>query len=285
MAYSPDPTILDQIGAVCLSAFDAPGKVAPIHLMERVWSEVEFPMHCPEHHFLTAAVMLTSCEKAAGDGRDILESRLVIAGERAANVLGGFCGWYGACGAAVGCGIFLSAFMDASPHSEEGWADANLITGKCLIEIAALGGPRCCKRTCYTAVLTASDFAREQLRIPLPVEREAICTRHEKNEECLGARCPHYPVREVRLPRFVKKSCCDGKMDLTYKSPLIRWKVAAGDTVDAGDVLCEGEADKSAFPVIAPCAGRIARLLQKDGEKCAFTSPLCEIARGLSFQS
>lgn len=280
MAFEADPSILKDIEAVCLSAYDAPEPIAPVELMERVWCEVPFPMHCPEHHFLTAAVMLAACEKLAGDTREILSARLETARERARNVLGGYCGWYGACGAAIGCGIFLSVFMDANPHSEEGWADANEMTGRCLLEIAALGGPRCCKRTCYSAVLTASDFMRTQLHIGLPIERDAICSRHEKNEECLGARCPFYPVREARLPRFVKKSCCDGKMDLTYKKPIVRWKAAVGDVVEAGEAICEGEADKEVFPVTAPCAGRIVRLCVPDGEKCAFTAPLCEIARG-----
>ncbi|VUT25840.1 MAG: hypothetical protein MOIL_01256 [Candidatus Methanolliviera sp. GoM_oil] len=56
--------------------------------------------------------------------------------------LGGFCGYHGDCGAAVGTGIFISLITDATPLSKHEWKLSNLMTAKSLLSIANHGGPR-----------------------------------------------------------------------------------------------------------------------------------------------
>jgi len=48
--------------------------------------------------------------------------------KRAEKVLGGFCGLYGGCTAAVGTGIFVSLVTNATPLSEGEWKLTNLTT-------------------------------------------------------------------------------------------------------------------------------------------------------------
>ena len=72
---------------------------------------------------------------------------------RARNVLPAFCGLYGACGAAVGCGIFMSVYTGTTPLSKDTWSLCNYATAGALSEMAKLGGPRCCKRNTFAALL------------------------------------------------------------------------------------------------------------------------------------
>ena len=51
------------------------------------------------------------------------------------------------------------------------------------------GGPRCCKRDSWLAVLAAVDFAREHLGVEM--ERSVpICSYSARNSQCIGKRCP-----------------------------------------------------------------------------------------------
>ena len=52
---------------------------------------------------------------------ELKEKKIEDARKRAVNVLGGFCGFYGACGAAVGTGIFISVITEANPLSRDEW--------------------------------------------------------------------------------------------------------------------------------------------------------------------
>jgi pyruvate dehydrogenase E2 component (dihydrolipoamide acetyltransferase) len=47
---------------------------------------------------------------------------------------------------------------------------------------------------------------------------------------------------------------------------LVSWKKHEGDTVAEGETLCEVETDKATFEVPAPQAGRVLRLLAKEGD-------------------
>lgn len=149
-------------------------------------------MHCPEHHYLIPAVLLTTYHRLKNHAESILIKDLETAAVRSRNVLPGFCGWYGVCGAAVGSGIFLSVFTDTNPHSVETWGLANRITSECLGEIAGLGGPRCCKRVCYITVATAVRFMKENMKLNTGDVSPIICGFHVRNEDCKGDLCPFH---------------------------------------------------------------------------------------------
>jgi hypothetical protein len=106
--------------------------------------------------------------------------------------LGGFCGFYGACGAGVGTGIFLSLILKTTPLSGLEWQLCNQITSDSLRVIAESGGPRCCKRDSFLALQTAVVFLKEKLDIILPMREVIQCEFSDKNKECLKTACTYY---------------------------------------------------------------------------------------------
>lgn len=151
------------------------------------------PMHCPPHHYMIPAVLLTACAAKEGKTEEELVKMLGEAQKRAKKVLGGFCGYYGSCGAGVGVGIFLSVYTNTSPLSTETWQWVNEATGRSLIHIASVEGPRCCKRNGFLAFEEAVKIIRERLGIELSKPEEIRCHYFENNKECKKEKCPYYP--------------------------------------------------------------------------------------------
>ena len=149
----------------------------------------EVKMHGPEHHFLVPAALLGAGLRGDPERRRAL---LAMARERAAAVPGGFCGLQGACGAAIGVGIFVSVLTGAPPLSRAEWRLANRATARALGVIAAHGGPRCCKRNTYLAIRTTAELACAELGLKLSVEESVRCEHAARNAECLHDECPFY---------------------------------------------------------------------------------------------
>ncbi len=166
----------------------------PIELAVSLMKSPKVAMHGPEHHFLVPAVLLSSYYNFKNDST-VKEEKIKIAQKRAVNVLGGFCGYYGDCGAAVGTGIFISVITGANPLSRDEWKLSNLMTAKSLFSLADIGGPRCCKRTSFLSIIEASDFLREHFGITLPVNKSIKCEFNSLNKECIKDRCPFYDRR------------------------------------------------------------------------------------------
>jgi hypothetical protein len=166
----------------------------PGFLLHEILKSSSIKMHGPEHHFLVPAVLLTACYTQT-NRKELIASKLKLARQRAQHVLGGFCGFYGSCGAGVGNGIFLSIFLDNTPLKTEEWKLSNLITAKTLEEIAQKGGPRCCKRDTFIAIEIAVNFIAEHLSIELE-NRTISCKFSSLNKECKAASCDYYsPVK------------------------------------------------------------------------------------------
>ncbi|WP_373213054.1 DUF5714 domain-containing protein [Ruminococcus sp. 5_1_39BFAA] len=151
------------------------------------------PMHCPQHHFLFPAVLLTACAREDGQSEEKLSKMLNEAEKRAKKVLGGFCGYYGNCGAGVGVGIFLSVYTETSPLSDKSWQWVNEATGRSLIHIASVEGPRCCKRNGFLAFEEAVEIIQERLGIELKKPEKITCHYFSDNKECKKEKCPYYP--------------------------------------------------------------------------------------------
>ncbi len=165
---------------------------APIATAVTLVKDQRIKMHGPEHHFLVPAVLISSYCNAAGRSREEKTRMLSSARARAADVKGGFCGTHGSCGAAVGTGIFVSIVTGATPLSRSEWRLSNLMTSESLRAIAEKGGPRCCKRDSFLAILTARDFLARELSLDLPDEEPVMCDFHGLNRECLKEGCPFY---------------------------------------------------------------------------------------------
>lgn len=180
--------IVDIIEHFCLrTSLDNPMEIA-IEIMDKPY----FNMHGPEHHFLIPAVLLTSYYHKTGEINK-LKPKLKVAKTRAKDVKGGFCGFYGSCGAAVGTGIFMSIVTEASPLTTESWQDSNMMTANSLREIAKLGGPRCCKRALFTSIREAAKYVDDRFAIKMYdyEDYNPKCTYKSKNKECIGSKCPY----------------------------------------------------------------------------------------------
>lgn len=64
-------------------------------------------------------------------------------------------------------------------------------TSRALGKIGEVGGPRCCKRDSYLAIIEAARFTKEQLGISMETEN-IVCSRSSMNSQCIKSRCPFY---------------------------------------------------------------------------------------------
>lgn len=182
-----------KVSAACLAEFEGAESCEPFALLKQLLHLEGLPMHCPVHHHILPAVLLTVVRKAQAHPVEVLERDLAEAEKRARNILPGFCGFYGACGAAVGLGVFFSVITDATPYSAgKPWAWANQATGKTLLDISEMGGPRCCKRTSYTALQSVLPLIAETINIQFTIPDEIVCDQDGDNHECLRKACPYY---------------------------------------------------------------------------------------------
>jgi Family of unknown function (DUF5714) len=167
----------------------------PLRLAASLMNNPAVKMHGPEHHFLVPAVLLTAY--CAVQGLAGKAERLATARQRAGDVKGGFCGFHGTCGAAMGAGIACSILTGATPLAKDEWKLANLMTAACLTAIGEAGGPRCCKRDTYLALLVGSEFLNRHLDANLPAVSQPVCSFMANNRECLGSGCRFFPTGEA----------------------------------------------------------------------------------------
>lgn len=148
-------------------------------------------MHGPEHHFLVPAVLIASYynvkQEFRAKTRELKKARI-----RAEQVPGGFCGFQGCCGAGVGTGIFLSLITQTTPYSGKNWGTVNDMTSKALSSISKFGGPRCCKRTTFLALLETVNYLNTNFNVQIPMKKEILCDFTKMNDECLKEACPFY---------------------------------------------------------------------------------------------
>ncbi|MGL5716310.1 MAG: DUF5714 domain-containing protein [Paraclostridium sp.] len=162
--------------------------INPLKMAVDLMNHPSIKMHGPEHHYLVPAVLSTAfVNKTATKYK--LEKILTEGQKRSKNVLGGFCGFYGACGAGVGCGIYASLIQESGPMNKEEWGLCNLMTSKALENISKFGGPRCCKRDTFAAIETAVDFTKYHLGVELERSENLKCKFNKLNKECLTTKC------------------------------------------------------------------------------------------------
>jgi len=163
----------------------------PVALATALMRHPAVKMHGPEHHLLVPAALLATW--AGATGAPDRPRLLAEARRRSDTVVGGSCGFHGACGSGVGVGIFVSLASGATPRSGPSWGQANRATGRALQVIGDVGGPRCCKRTTWLALLSGIRFAREELGVKL-AGTGPRCEFHGRNDDCLETGCPFYPA-------------------------------------------------------------------------------------------
>ena len=182
---------LDALLSVCLKETSKD----PVEIIEKLMAQPFCHMHGPEHHTMVGAALLTAYRNAGGDVD--LESALPAMMQRGRQIPGGVCGFWGACGAGISSGIFVSIITGATPLATETWGLSNKMTSKSLAAIGEVGGPRCCKRDSYLAILSAVDFVKEHFGVEMETHK-VVCSRCGQNNQCIGARCPFNPAFQIR---------------------------------------------------------------------------------------
>lgn len=164
----------------------------PIEILQNMMALPFCHMHGPEHHVMVGAALLTAFRNAGGQVD--LPSALREMYQRGKAVPGGACGFWGACGAGISTGQFLSIVTKSTPLATTAWGLSNQMTSQALSSIGAVGGPRCCKRDSYLAVLAAVAFVREHLQVNMTAEKP-VCKDSSRNNQCLRQGCPFYGGR------------------------------------------------------------------------------------------
>lgn len=161
----------------------------PLEIIDKMMSMSFCHMHGPEHHIMVGASLLTAYKNAGG--RLDLKKALDEMFRRGKAVPGGACGFWGACGAGISTGMFISIVTGATPLAEKSWGLSNQMTALALSRIGQICGPRCCKRDSYIAILSAVEFTNKKLGVKME-SRKITCKRFLKNNRCIKSRCPFY---------------------------------------------------------------------------------------------
>lgn len=159
----------------------------PVEIIEKMMAMPFCHMHGPEHHVMVGAALLTAYQNAGGDIE--LAAALTEMLNRGKSVPGGACGFWGACGAGISSGMFVSIISKSTPLAREPFALSHQMTAKSLGAIGEIGGPRCCKRDSYLSILSAIDFVKENFGVEM-VRQKIVCTHSAQNNQCIGKRCP-----------------------------------------------------------------------------------------------
>ncbi len=174
---------LDSILSLCLASESKD----PVRIIQDMMMLPFCHMHGPEHHVMVGAALLTAYKNAGGELE--LEKALVEMMNRGRSVPGGACGFWGACGAGISSGMFVSIVSASTPLSVEPFALSHQMTARSLSAIGEIGGPRCCKRDSYLSILATIDFAAEHFGVQME-KPEIICSFSAQNNQCIGKRCP-----------------------------------------------------------------------------------------------
>ena len=159
----------------------------PAVILEKMMAMPFCHMHGPEHHIMVGMALLTAYRNSGGNIE--LKSALVEMNSRGQSVPGGACGFWGACGAGISTGMFVSIITGSTPLGGENFGLSHKMTASALAAIGDVGGPRCCKRDSYLSILRAVDFVEKNLGIRM--ERPKIrCSYSSRNNQCLGKKCP-----------------------------------------------------------------------------------------------
>ncbi len=176
---------MDRILGLCLEETSK----NPIEILEKMMSMDFCHMHGPEHHVMVGSALLTAFKNAGGDVD--LPSALSEMLVRGKQVPGGACGFWGACGAGISTGMYISIVTKSTPLAKEAWGLSNRMTSCALDAIGRNGGPRCCKRDSFLAITQAVKFTAETLGVEMEID-EIVCSYSNRNNQCIKDICPFY---------------------------------------------------------------------------------------------
>jgi len=182
---------LSIIRHICVQS----GETDMLRLFEQLRRHPAIPMHGPEYHAMIPGIILCCYRNMGGDITD----EVILSGiTRGSTVAGGFCGFMGICGAAVGAGVAFSLILQANPVKAKERHSVQSITQQILKEIADLTAARCCQRDGYIALKKAAELSKEVISVALKADYSLVCRQRYKNKECPGKICPLFARDETK---------------------------------------------------------------------------------------
>jgi len=183
---------VDAIVSICLECSAS----NPVEILEKMMDNPYVQPHGPEHHVIPGAALMTAYCNSAKHLNIPLEEVLKELIVRGKVIPGGSCGFLGICGAAASAGAFYSIITQTTPMSCGSWKDCAMLMSKLTGSIAESGGPRCCKRTAYTAVRETAEYVAETSGIKMDIPEQIICKYSHMNNECIGRECPFFAGKQ-----------------------------------------------------------------------------------------
>lgn len=180
---------IDSIISICLNETSK----NPVEIIDKLMSQQFCHMHGPEHHVMVGSSLLTAYKNAGGNID--LSAALIEMINRGKSVPGGACGFWGACGAGISSGMFISIISKSTPLANEPFALSHQMTSAALGKIGEIGGPRCCKRDSFLSIVAAVDFADKHFGIKME-KPKIICHYSSENNQCIGKRCPFFKANQ-----------------------------------------------------------------------------------------
>jgi len=162
----------------------------PFSIADLIMEHPKFKMYGPEHHVLVPAVILTALKNnqvKKPNGEEIIFSDIKEAINRASKIPGGWCGFYGSCGAGMGSGIAISIFTSANPSRDIPRTLANKMTSRSLKSIAD-NLEHCCKRSVRIAIMEFIRFLDNEFSIKLEY-KPYKCPFSNRNDKCEKKKC------------------------------------------------------------------------------------------------
>jgi hypothetical protein len=162
----------------------------PFLIADKIMKHPNFKTYGPEHHALTPAVIITALKNnniKKPDGTKITFSDIQEGINRGSKIPGGYCGFYGSCGAGMGAGVAISIFTNANPSTDIPRSLANKMTSRALLKIAD-DLEHCCKRSVRISICETLDFLREEFNIDLKYSPNR-CQFSNLNEKCERENC------------------------------------------------------------------------------------------------
>jgi len=162
----------------------------PFEMADKIMKHPRFKMYGPEHHVLVPAVIIAALKnnginKPNGEKVTLFDIKEAI--RRASKIPGGWCGFYGSCGAGMGSGVTISIFTSANPSTDIPRSIANETTSRSLAKIAD-NLEHCCKRSLKISICETIAILEEKFNIKLAFEPKK-CIFSAKNEKCVKEKC------------------------------------------------------------------------------------------------
>jgi hypothetical protein len=174
---------------------------SPLDMAQAIMAHPKFPVAGQAHHPLVAAVLVTAWRNATGaDAADRIDAAI----QRGNSIPGGFCAGFGADAAAIACGIAVSVIEGNTIKAVHatGRARAHALTGQAMLQIASGTGNRCCKRSVYGVLETATSYFNAALGLTLaPASGRVECPFSEANKLCNREACRYFPAGAAAQPR------------------------------------------------------------------------------------